>query len=950
MIKKLFLALAALVCSLSLLAQEHDGGVKGTVINRVTRETVEAAQLQLLSGAEQVAETTTDESGNFLIPGLADGMYTLVITSNDFLQSVVNVTVNDGYVKNMFNLSLTPAQHVEGIDDSSLYEFDMDDSGYNDNPTVLFGSNDIFNEVAGYNFSAVRFRTRGYSSESQDVYLAGVKMNDAITGYGPWSLWSGLNEATRSKDVTVGNEIAEYGFGGYNGTTNIFANATSLRKGLRFSVLSNSALYRLRLMASYASGQKDNGWAYAFNVSARLGGNDWVKGQYYRSFAYYAAAEKVFDDANRLGFFVMGTPGVRGKQNASTQEVYDLVGDNMYNSNWGYQNGKVRNSREARTHEPIAAIKYDFMPNEDFSLSATLLGRFGRNGNTALDWYDAQDPRPDYYRNLPSYYYMENSDYKRMDRFKYAWAKEVWTHDWVYPELTHVNWDRLYAVNQSNLVDGLARSKYVVEERRADQLDLNFATTAKLKVNRFLTLNGGIDAKVNRTEHFKKLHDLLGGTYYLNVDNFADRDFATNPEMVQNDLEYYMLHGHPQTLLEGDKYGYDYYAHVRNLNGWLNASVAAGNFSGNVAAKAGASTFWREGLWQKGLFPDNSKGNSAKQNFFVYAVKGGANYVIGGHSRFYANVGYYEDAPVFNMAFVSPRTRNTVVDGLTTIKTFSSDVNFQYSNNGWDFRITGFYTTIADQSDVMSFYDDLQNAFTNFAMTGIDQRHVGTEMGFRVPLPIPSLSLQGAVSYGEYVYTSNPYMTQTVDNSEEVTIKDQIVPYWKSHPVYKEGATELTDGNIDHFQKHYVPSTPQLASSIGLSWNRNYWFIDADFEYFAHTYLDMNPLYRTDMACAGPDKTETAEEIAYMAAQEEFAPYYLLNFSIGKSWYIQRKYQLGFNLSAKNLLNNTSVKTGGYEQTRLVDNTVGKERYYRFDPKYFYMSGFNYMLNIYFRF
>ena len=50
------------------------------------------------------------------------------------------------------------------------------------------------------------------------------------------------------------------------------------------------------------------------------------------------------------------------------------------------------------------------------------------------------------------------------------------------------------------------------------------------------------------------------------------------------------------------------------------------------------------------------------------------------------------------------------------------------------------------------------------------------------------------------------------------------------------------------------------------------------------------------------------------------------------------------------MLNRRDVKTGGYEQTRLVDNTVGKERYYRFDPKYFYMSGFNYMLNIYFRF
>ena len=87
-----------------------------------------------------------------------------------------------------------------------------------------------------------------------------------------------------------------------------------------------------------------------------------------------------------------------------------------------------------------------------------------------------------------------------------------------------------------------------------------------------------------------------------------------------------------------------------------------------------------------------------------------------------------------------------------------------------------------------------------------------------------------------------------------------------------------------------------------------------------------------------------------MTAQEKFDPAWLVNVSIGKSWYIQRKYQLGFSLNAKNLLNNRSVKTGGYEQTRLVDNTVSKERFYRFDPKYFYMAGTNYMLNIYFRF
>jgi hypothetical protein len=111
----------------------------------------------------------------------------------------------------------------------------------------------------------------------------------------------------------------------------------------------------------------------------------------------------------------------------------------------------------------------------------------------------------------------------------------------------------------------------------------------------------------------------------------------------------------------------------------------------------------------------------------------------------------------------------------------------------------------------------------------------------------------------------------------------------------------------------------------------------------------MNPLYRTEMAVNGPDGMTSPEELMYMAAQEEFDPAFLLNASVGKSWYINRKYNFGFSLQLNNILNNTNVKTGGYEQTRLIDSAA-KTRYYRFDPKYFYMYGFNYMLNLYFRF
>ena len=981
MSRRILLAALAFLTGLTLSAQGPTGGVKGTIVDRNGQQPVENARLSLLQGASEVASVTTAEDGKFLIENLEDGLYTLVVEAPGFLGNRAQITVNDGFVKNMFNISLTSMLRVQEVDDDFFATFDMEGSGYNDNPTILFGSNDVFNNIAGYNFSAVRFNARGYDSETQDVYLAGVKMNDAITGYSPFSLWSGLNEAMRSQETVNGAEVSDFGFGGYNGVTNIFGNATNVRKGWRGSVLTNSTLYRLRLMGSYASGMLDSGWSYAFNVSARLGGNDWIDGVYYRSFAYYAAVDKKFDKTHHLSFVFFGTPGERGAQNASTQEVYDLVGSNMYNSNWGYQNGKVRNTRVRKTHEPVTFLKYDFTPSDAFHASATLLYRFGKNGYTALDWYDAQDPRPDYYRNLPSYFFDENTDLNRNNFEKYAWAKEVWSFSRDYPTSTHVDWDHLYSVNRlQGSGAGDARSKYVLEERRTDQQDLNFAFTFKARPARWAAFTGGLDAKINRTEYYKILGDLLGGDYYLNVDSFAERDFASSEAKVQNDLDYFLAHGKAQVLGVGDKYGYDYYAHVRNAHAWINGRFVAGRLSASLGGRIGYETFWREGLMRKGLFAGldangreivvdgvnlttydhngkviSSYGKSEVARFLTYSVKVGMNYVIGGTQRIYANAGYFNDAPKFNQAFLSARTRNSMVDDLQTVKSFSSDVNWQYSGNGINVRATAYYTNIADQSKVMSAFDDIQNAFSNFAINGIDQRNMGVEFGFKIPTyVVENLSLQGVLSAGRYEYTSNPTLTQTVDNSAEVVLENIPVPYWMSSPIYpKDAYGNITTDKVtgyERVQQHYVPSTPQFAASLGLSYNHNYWFVDGDVEYFDNAYLDMNPLYRTDYATAGPDNTVTPVELEYMTTQEKFAPAWLVNFSIGKSWYIRRVYQLGFSLNVKNLLNNRGVKTGGYEQTRIVDNTVGKERFYRFDPKYFYMAGANYMLNVYFRF
>ncbi len=986
-----------LLC-LTAFAQLPTGGVKGVVVSRDGRVPVAGASVVLSQGGAQIADCTTDGQGAFMVEALPDGMYSMAIVANGFVRADVNVTVDNGFVKDMMRLSLIPEQMVAEVDDSSFADFDMDDSGFTDNPTIMYGTTDVFTSVAGYGFSSIRFKNRGYESESQDIYLAGVKMNDALTGYSPFSLWSGLNEAMRSKETTIGMESAEYGLGHINGTTNLLGNPSAVRPGWRFSLLSNNALYRLRVMANYASGELDNGISYAVNLSARVGGNDWIEGVYYRNFSYYLGIEKRFADDSRLALFSFANTGQRGAQNASTQEVYDLMGDNLYNSNWGYQNGVVRNARVRKTFEPVTVLKYTASPSDHLDLSATLLYRCGWNGYTALDWYDAPDPRPDYYRNLPSYFFMDDDDYNRLNEGKYQWATESWTtHNKDFAAYQHINWDRLYNVNY-NQADG--RSKYAQEERHVDQNDLNLAASVAWFPTEKFTLHAGFNGKINSTENYKKIADLLGGKYYVNIDQFAERDFASNEALIQNDLDYFLSKGEAEKVTEGGKYGYDYYAHVRRANLWANGVYTLGSLTASLGASLGYESFWREGLMRKGLFAGlddhgneityqgktltaydhkgnviTSKGKSDVCKFLTYSTKMSLAYLLSGGHRFSLNAGYFADAPTFNDAFISPRTRNTIIDGITTQKTMSADVNYQWAGNGYSVRVTGYWTKIKDQTDVMSVYDDSQQSFVNFALTGIDQRHMGVEIGAKMPLPVQGLSLSGALSLGEFIYTSNPRMTTTIDNSAELINVDEEIPYWKQSPQYRRVVYNKTEqieygfrkdengdyvkddkGNyvldpvIDGYQKHHVPSTPEIATALALNYRtRSYWFFELTGQFFAKSYLDMNPLYRTCTAVGGADGIATPEEIEYMTTQEEFDPAFLLNLSLGKSWYIHRKYNIGFSLNAQNILNNRGVRTGGYEQSRLI-TSMNKDRYYKFDSKYFYMCGANYMLNLYFRF
>ena len=299
-LRKLIITTIAALLSLSAFAQT--GGVKGLILSRLDSKPLKDAKVTIYIGDERKF-VYTSEDGRFEILGIDDGMYRLEVEAADFLKTELNVKISNGDVYDLMNVTIAPDIAFGDLNDGVFAEFEGENeagSGYEDIPSVLSASKDVFANIASFNFRQMRYLARGYESGTADVYINGIRFNDALSGYSPFSLFSGLNEATREKESFTGLAVSDYGIGGINGITNVNATASKVAKGYRFSVLSNSTTYRLRLMATYSTGEMDNGWAFAGSVSTRLGGNDYVQGVYYNAFAYFLSAEKNINDRHAI--------------------------------------------------------------------------------------------------------------------------------------------------------------------------------------------------------------------------------------------------------------------------------------------------------------------------------------------------------------------------------------------------------------------------------------------------------------------------------------------------------------------------------------------------------------------------------------------------------------------------------------------------------------------------
>lgn len=806
----------------------------------------------------------------------------------------------------------------EGVLDNipvvTLDENDLGDASTQNVSSVLSAGRDPFFNAASYNFSPVRFRIRGYDGDYFTTYMNGLPMENLDNGFTPFGLWGGLNDFMRSRDVSIGLRYNTFAFGEMGSTTNIDSRASKQRKQTQFGYALSNRNYDNRITFSHNTGISKKGWAFSFGGTRRWADEGYIPGTYYDGWSWFGGVDKRIGQKHLLSIVAFGAPTENGKQGAATAEAQELTGSHYYNPYWGYQNGKKRNANIGKTNQPVFILTHDFRINNNTSLVTAVGYSFGERSSSSLDWYNAADPRPDYYRYLPSY--QEDPSFQER-------IAEVWRTN---PAISQINWANLYQSNQNvetrNGVTG-KRAHYLVGENVTYAKRFNANTVLNKRISNHIDFTAGASYQYLSNNYFKRINDLLGADYYVDLNQFAERSYPNSPDLNQNDLN------RPNRIVRtGDKYSYDYDMDIRKAAGWVQGVFKFSKFDFFAAAEISGTSFWRTGNVRNGLFPDNSFGKSKTNSFTNYSLKGGITYKFDGRNYVYVNGAYMTKAPFFENVYLSPRTRDIEQDKVPNELIGTVEGGYVLNAPKVKVRLSGYFTEFRNQLNVMNFYHDAFQNFVNYAISNIDKQHFGGEFGIEAKVA-RNVTVNAAASVARYYYNSRQYTTTTLDNTAGILSRDTV-----------------------YSRNYRVGGTPQEAYSLGVTYRSpKFWFVSLTGNYFNQMWLDINPIRRTIAAVDG--LAEKSDLWNTILGQQQFKEQYTLDFFAGYSWKLPRKYSnkknmfLVLNAGINNILNNQDIITGGYEQLRFDYN---EKNVNKFPPKYYYAYGINYFVSVNFRF
>lgn len=926
---KLFLSLL-LSAALSTMAQT--AVVSGSVVDADTGSPISGA---IVSVQGQGISVTTSPSGDFRISNVRPGETVITVQAPGYDEGAVQALLFNGqsvsagqmrlYPEFAENEFLTEANTEALIDESTL----EDEEGNAQNVGALTGSNDdLFYRFTRYGVQPLYSNYRGYNSTWQETYINGLPMNDLMRGGFSFQQLGGMTSkavrAFSNSTATVGLNASAYGFGNIGGSQNFSTITENYSPGFSGGLSYTNSNYKYRALASYNTGMQDNGLALTAAAMFRYADEGVVPGTFYTAGSFFLSGEKKFNDHHSLTASFWMNPRRYAASKSAVQQVFDLTGDNLYNPTWGYQNGEKRSDNIRENFDPTLMFNYIYK-SEKTTVNTGAALRWVHYARTRLSYYNGNDPRPDYYKNLPTYWTTLGNDNPEMA----ALYTDLWENN---EEWRQIHWDGMYQANYLNNYqnqflpeDKQKGATYIQQMEHSNQFNFILGSHINHRLNDHMTLQGGINFNYTKTFDYATVRDLLGGEFWVDVDGFAEREL-NNPDassdIVQNDLN------HPnRRAVKDDRIGWDYNIYALKAQAWLQNQINTAHWDVNYGLSMSYEQFYRDGLMRNGRAPENSFGKSSTVRFNDAMLKAGATYKLDGRNYFSINMMYGTNAPVINDVYISPRIKDTTVNDPKSTRIFSIDGHYTWNYRRFRGSIGAYFTDMQDATERYGFWDESLNAFCNFALNGVRRQYKGIELGMAYQIT-SDLRATFAGTFSRYRYANNPMGTRSVENGLNPDITNQFF-----------------------LKNYYCTSTPQTAFNIGLNWNApKRWFFTVDASWLADYYVRLAyPRHQVISGLAGYAGTEQNLEslVDQFTSQEKLKNQWVMNASIGKLIYINRKVSLNINVGVSNLLNNRNLITQATEQFRIDTKTYNPNAY---PTKYMYAQGIKVFANASVRF
>lgn len=904
-------------------------GLTGTLVDASTGKAVADANVLL---RDQAIFVTTGSDGTFTISNAAPGTDVLEIIANGYADAWHDVTIVKDMVKNIGEIRLQPAGFEGATPDSDQFLFNedeiLDDEGMGQSVGTIQGAtDDIYYQTSNYDFSVARFRWRGYDTNWNAGYINGIYFNDAMRGRFNFSGLGGMtSSAFRNRSTDIGLAASAYGYGSLGGSSNFTTYASEYAPGFRGNLSYTNSNYMLRAMLQYSTGLNRHGWAFSASIIGRYAPEGVIEGTFYNSLGLQFSLQKVFNDRHSLNLTAWAAPTQRATNAAATQEAYDLAGSNLYNPSWGYLDGKKKSARIVESVDPAVLLNWIWKPKMGTKLNTGIGFRSNRYSSSALNWYQTADPRPDYYRYLPSYYLPDADPGTPLfdaQQEVYDFVTDWWSGDKAHRQ---IDWNRLYQTNLLNRQqydrdpELVGQSSYILENRHSNLTSWMLSSYLDHRINDHMTLQGGLNVNYSDGHYYKTVRDLLGGEFWRDVDNFSERDFAGNPDILQNDMR-----NPNRRVYKDDKFGYDYNIRSISARAWLQNQITTAHWNVNYGLEVSFTDFVRHGNMQNGRAPENSLGTGRHHSFDNAAIKAGATYKLDGRNYFTGHISYGSRAPMPDYSYVSPRTKDVAVEGLKSERFLSADLSYTWNYARFRGSVTGFYTKMWDGIKRSGFYDYQLNTFMNYSMSGMQTEYKGIEIGMEYKI-LSNLSISGAGTFSRYQYKNNPLGVRSYENGSQEDVTRRV-----------------------YLKNYHIGGTPQQVWSLALNYNIKQWFFEVNGQWFGDNWIDLSPARHEEMPGLWKFCTSEQEYIQrrdQITHQDKLNSEWVMNLSIGKVIYTNFG-SLNFNVSVNNLLNNRNIQTGGYQEGKFdyTDYNVNK-----FPNKIYYAQGIRVFVNVGIRF